>query len=134
MPLWERSKKGLLPALLPVLVCAAALLTSCLPESDRQSAAMTGGDPARGRSALSRYGCAACHEIPNYHGVQGSVGPPLAGIAERAYLGGVLGNSPENMIRWIQNPQAISPKTAMPNLSVSDADARDIAGYLYTLK
>lgn len=36
-------------------------------------------------------------------------------------------------MRWLQNPKAIDEKTAMPNLGVTPADARDIAGFLYTL-
>lgn len=95
---------------------------------------MTGGNPARGRSAIGRYGCAACHQIPGVRGAQGMVGPPLQGVARRAFIGGSLGNSPENMIRWVQNPQAVDQKTAMPNTGVTDADARDIAAYLYTLR
>jgi len=71
-----------------------------------------------------------CHQIPGVGGAQGLVGPPVGGVARRAYVGGVLSNSPENMIRWVQNPQAVDQKTAMPNLGVTDADARDIAAYL----
>ena len=62
------------------------------------------------------------------------VGPPLDRIASRSYLGGVLTNSPDNMIRWLQNPRAVDHLTAMPNLGVTEQDARDIAGYLYTLR
>ena len=62
------------------------------------------------------------------------IGPPLGGIANRAYIAGVLTNEPGNMIRWIRDPQGVDPKTAMPNVGVSERDARDIAGYLYTLR
>jgi hypothetical protein len=48
-------------------------------------------------------------------------------------LGGVLSNSPQNMIRWIRAPQAAAPLTTMPDLGVSERDARDIAAYLATL-
>jgi len=60
------------------------------------------------------------------------VGPPLTGIAERAYVGGVVTNTPENLVRWIQNPPAIDPMTAMPNVGVTADEARDIAAYLYS--
>jgi hypothetical protein len=50
------------------------------------------------------------------------------------YIGGVLPNTPENMLRWLQNPPAMDPLTAMPNMGVTEADARDMAGYLYTLR
>jgi cytochrome c1 len=49
-------------------------------------------------------------------------------------LGGVLPNSPENMARWLRAPQAFAPLTAMPNLDMSERDARDIAAFLATLK
>jgi cytochrome c1 len=50
------------------------------------------------------------------------------------YIGGVLQNTPANLIRWIQDPPAVDAKTAMPNLHVTETDARDIATYLYTLQ
>jgi cytochrome c1 len=46
----------------------------------------------------------------------------------------VLHNTPENMIRWIEDPQAVDSLTAMPTLGLSDREARDIAAYLYTLR
>jgi cytochrome c1 len=84
---------------------------------------------------IRAYGCQSCHIIPGVRGANGLVGPPLNHIARRVYLAGVLPNSPDNMLRWIQNPQAaIQQSTAMPNMGVSEADARDIVAYLYTLK
>jgi cytochrome c1 len=61
----------------------------------------------------------------------GRVGPKLEEIGDQIYIGGVLPNHPENMIRWIQNPKNFSPETAMPDLGVTEQDARDIADYLY---
>ena len=104
-------------------------------KASRETAtALTGGDPGRGSTAIQRYGCGACHTIPGIRGAAATVGPPLTDIALRSYLAGVIKNTPENMIRWIQNPPAIDAKTAMPHLGVSEAEARDIASYLYTLK
>jgi cytochrome c2 len=62
------------------------------------------------------------------------VGPPLAGVANRVYLGGVVTNTPENMIAWIVDPRAIDPQTAMPVTGISAEDARDVTAYLYTLR
>lgn len=91
-------------------------------------------DPDRGRTALHQYACVACHEVPGATGPRARVGPPLAGIGSRKTLGGVLPNTPENMVRWLRSPQSIDPPTAMPDLGVSERDARDIAAYLATLK
>ena len=107
---------------------------ACGGEAERTAGAMTGGYPSRGREKIRKYGCASCHTIPGIPEADSLVGPPLSKIASRTYVGGVLTNTPDNMIRWIQNPQGVDPLTAMPNLGVTEADARDIAGYLYTLK
>jgi cytochrome c len=62
------------------------------------------------------------------------VGPSLKHIAGRNYIGGVLKNSPDNLVRWIENAPGVDPLTAMPDLKIPEPQARDIAGYLYTLK
>jgi cytochrome c len=110
------------------------LFSSCNADPERAAVEKTGGDPARGRAAISRYGCSTCHTVPGVDGANGLVGPPLGQVASRVYLAGRLQNTPDNMIQWIQNPQGVDDKTAMPNLGVTDMDARDITSYLYTLK
>jgi cytochrome c2 len=116
------------------LVFLLFTFTSCERNAVRQAAALTGGDVERGRVAIRYYGCPACHVIPGVPGADGLVGPPLAGIASRVYLGGVIPNTPENMLRWIQRPRDIAPYTTMPNIPMAEHEARDIAGYLYTLR
>lgn len=117
-----------------VLVTAVVLQALACDCASQNLAQLAGGDPRRGEEAIRSYGCGSCHTIPGIAGANGLVGPPLAGIAQRSYVGGVLTNTPENMVRWIENPPAVDSKTAMPNLGVSHRDALDIAGYLYSLK
>ena len=100
----------------------------------KMASAMTGGDPARGADALSAYGCVTCHTIPGIREARGLVGPPLTSIASRVYLAGRLPNTPDNIEKWIQHPRSVDEKTAMPDTGVTDADVRDIAAYLYTLR
>jgi cytochrome c len=121
-------------AWLGVLVALLIGLASCKQEVERTAAAITGGKPAIGQQVIQQYGCASCHTIPGIPGAHALVGPSLEHIASRMYVAGVLPNTPENMLRWLQNPPAVDPLTAMPNLGVTEADARDIAGYLYTLR
>jgi mono/diheme cytochrome c family protein len=102
---------------------------------DHPSAATpTRADAARGRVALQQYACATCHQIPGVVGSQAAVGPPLTGMGQRGFIGGVLPNTSENMVRWLRSPQAVNPDTAMPGLGVSERDARDMAAYLETLR
>ena len=118
-------------ALLTLLIVAAlAALGGCYrrpPTSDP----LTGGNPRVGQQLVARYGCAACHEIKGIAHADSKVGPSLTEIRERSYVGGVLPNSASNLIKWIQHPRAINPDTAMPELGVSAAEARDMAAYLY---
>jgi cytochrome c1 len=52
-------------------------------------------------------------------------------MRSQGYVAGVLPNSAANLIKWIQHPRAIDPKTAMPELGVSEVEARNMAAYLY---
>ena len=91
-------------------------------------------DPLRGKIALSQYACVTCHVIPDVAGATVPVGPPLTGIAQRKIIAGMLPNTPQNMIRWLREPQKINPGTAMPDLGVTERDATDMTAYIYTLK
>jgi cytochrome c len=93
-----------------------------------------GGDPERGREAILRYGCQTCHSIPGIATANSFVGPPLDRWAERHYISGRFPNQPTHLIQFIRFPQAFKPGSAMPNLGVTDQDARDISAYLYTLQ
>jgi mono/diheme cytochrome c family protein len=95
--------------------------------------ALRPGNAQAGRRAVDEYLCATCHQIPGVAGGNPTVGPPLAGIATRAYIAGSLQNSRDNMLRWLRDPQRIKPDTGMPNLHMREQDARDIAAFLYTL-
>src|SRR3954447_13157084 len=98
----------------------------------RQAEAMTGGSVRKGELAFAKYGCGGCHTARGRPQASGMVGPPLDGGGARAIIGGRLENKPDNLELWIQDPQKVSPGTAMPNLGVTNGDARDIAAFLYT--
>ena len=115
---------------------ALTMLGACTGRDDdvRLAAQLTGGLPSRGELAIRLYGCGSCHIIPGVPGAHARVGPPLWGIADQAYIAGVLPNTEPNMIRWLQDPGAVDPRTVMPNMGVTERDARDIAAYLLRLR
>ena len=131
---------GALDSVKLILVIGAAVFftvfQACSNNSETEHAAseMTGGDVAHGRAIIREQGCASCHTIPGIRGAQANVGPSLEKIGGRTYIAGVLENNPENMVRWLENPPGVDDKTAMPNLGLSQQDARDVATYLYILK
>lgn len=117
------------------LMLASAVAGASCAGADRNSAALVAdADARRGRDAFRAYGCHGCHTVNGVNGARGRVGPPLNRLAERSYIGGVVPNTPETLVRWIQNPLALSPRTAMPDLRVPPDDARDIAAFLYGIQ
>jgi cytochrome c len=118
-----------------VVILASALgLAGCGEDVGYSAGETAGGSITRGRAAVMEFGCGSCHTIPGIRGADALVGPPLDRIASRTYIAGVLVNSPENLVRWIGNPPGVDPLTAMPNLHVSEPEARDIASFLATLR
>ncbi|WP_229483172.1 c-type cytochrome [Massilia horti] len=115
-------------------IAAALFLFWLTVASCRAGAGGEGGDAARGKAAIERHACTACHVIPNIPGSGGNVGPPLSRMGERSYIAGELPNTRTNMVRWLRHPQAVVPRTAMPELGIDETEARDMAAFLATLK
>ena len=127
----ERLRRAALVLPLLVLLLPGCERRTALSESD--ALRLTGGSAERGQVAFRRYGCGSCHSAAGVPGADGLVGPPLDGVGSRAYVAGVLTNSPSNLERWIRAPRQVDPLTAMPDVGVSAPDARDLTAFLYTL-
>ncbi|MCP5055500.1 MAG: c-type cytochrome [bacterium] len=67
--------------------------------------------------------CIACHSVA---GSGGNVGPALDGVANRF--------TEPDLHTWLENPQAVKPGTAMPNLGLPDETRTEIVGWLMTLR
>jgi cytochrome c1 len=121
--------------LLTVYCLLLTLLIGCIGSlTNPGDEFVVAGDPEQGREDIFAYGCGSCHEIPGIPNANATVGPPLKNWANRYYIAGSLTNTPDNLVTWIRNPQGIEPGTAMPNLDVTEQEARDMAAYLYTLR
>lgn len=125
----------LLCAIAAIVTIGALWLGGQAWSEARQAAAVaraiTGGDPTKAAALVTRYGCGGCHSIPGLPGADGQVAPSLSDIRKRVYIGGVLLNTAPNMLDWIVDPQAHSPRSAMPVTGISRSEARDVAAYLY---
>ena len=116
--------------MLVIIMLCAMLIASCNKEFYRVEKSIPGGDAEAGRAAIIANGCASCHVIPGV-AENAYVGPPLNQYAQRHYIAGNMPNTADNLVEWIQFPQQFEPGTAMPNLEISEHDARNIAAYLY---
>src|SRR3954452_17684407 len=118
------------------IIASAATLAGCGPSKEDQlwASDMTGGDPSRGKVAIQHYGCIACHTVDGIRQSEAVVGPPLLRMASRSYLAGNMQNNAANLVHFIQHPREVHNDTAMPEMGVTERDARDIAAYLYQFK
>lgn len=85
----------------------------------------------RGKEAIERAGCAACHRIPGRRWPKGAVGPSLEGFANQGLIAGRVPNRPDLLAAFIRNAPAVLPGTTMPAMPLSEEEARDVAAYLY---
>lgn len=90
-------------------------------------------EEARGRALVQAHGCGTCHIIPGVEGANGLTGPPLTAMAHQAYVAGVVPNTPDYLVRFIMDPRAIDPRSAMPDLGIGAEDAAAIAAFLYAV-
>lgn len=125
--------------LIPLVACAVLLVAGCRPRSAAPEEAPSAAErraqsAARGAAVIQAVGCGSCHTVPGIRGAHGVVGPPLFFFGRRTMLAGQWPNTTENLVRWLVNPPALVPATAMPVLGLSDSQARDVAAYLQTLR
>jgi cytochrome c oxidase subunit 2 len=91
-------------------------------------------DAARGRQDFHDMTCINCHAIAG-SGSDASIGPDLTHVASRETLAaGVLVNSPENLSKWLHNPDLYKPGSHMPNLNLNPEQIRDLVAYIETRK
>lgn len=103
----------------------------------QQQPAATGqtGLAAEGAQTILTQACAGCHTINGVQGFAGKVGPNLTHIGSRQYIAaGTLPNTPENLARWIHNPQDVKPDNKMPTLGLDNDTINKIVAYLESLK
>jgi cytochrome c oxidase subunit 2 len=90
---------------------------------------------AEGQKLFLTKGCTGCHSLVALNAPKGMLGPNLANIGARSWIAaGTLPNTDENLAHWIRVPQEVKQGVLMPNLGLSETEARTIAGYLRTIR
>jgi cytochrome c oxidase subunit 2 len=86
------------------------------------------GEAAVGEQLFMSMACVNCH-------VENPIGPDLTHFGSRETIGtGVLDNTPDNLAKWLRNPQAVKPGVHMPNLNLTDAEINALVAYLEASK
>ena len=88
----------------------------------------------RGLQLVQRSACVMCHTIRGT-AAGGRMGPDLTHYASRSTIAaGTRPRTPEHLIEWLTDPQAIKPGNRMPTLALSGDDRSAIAAYLEQLR
>ena len=94
----------------------------------------TSGTQADGWKVFSSETCISCHAI-NGTTAKGKAGPDLTHFGSRQTLGaGVLTNNPDNLMKWLQDPQKVKPSIYMPNVQLDQQELKSLVDYLESLK
>lgn len=113
------------------------------PEAEfRQWVAQKGRDATTQLSASAQAGaaffgrqpCGSCHRIRGT-AANGDVGPDLTHFASRStMLAGLMENNPDNLRKWLTNPQHVKPGALMPSFIYPKDSINVLVDYLSSLK
>jgi cytochrome c oxidase subunit 2 len=103
----------------------AQLLPPPAPSSDNAQ---------KGLALFEQMSCVNCHTIKGTI-ASATVGPDLTHFASRKQLGaGIAANTPENLRRWLRDPQQVKVGVKMPDFKFNDEQVAQLADYIETLK
>ena len=113
------------------MILLVPALTACkAPPETRHF--MPQADAERGRQAIERAGCGACHAIPGVW-PKGRVASSLAEFAGTNLIAGRIPNRPDTLAAFVRDAPALAPGIGMPAMPLKEEEARDAAAYLYSL-
>ncbi len=115
------------------LLLACLSLVACDSRPDPMPT-LGDADAAAGRKLVTDKGCVACHTFPDVKWPRGGLGPSLHGFARQGLIAGQLPNQPGVLMQFVRNAPGLKPGTAMPAITMSDQEARDVTAYLLTLQ
>ncbi|HSH80431.1 MAG TPA: cytochrome c oxidase subunit II [Herpetosiphonaceae bacterium] len=97
------------------------------------------GIEARGYQLFQTKGCVGCHAIAGFPEAQGRIGPDLTHVGSRQHIvAGWLENTPDNMRRWLRDPNEVKPDNYMGAVVkrgyLNEDEIEALTAYLESLK
>src|SRR5262245_7670278 len=101
---------------------------------EQQQTADTNQAVAEGRHVFESTACINCHTVSGTP-ANGTFGPDLTHLRSRDTIaGGVADNTPDNLRKWIRNPDSIKPGSRMPAVGLGARQLEAVVAYLATLR
>ena len=122
--------------LITLVVHSAPEYAQWITEAKVRAERFTSEETKRGRELFRQLACAGCHTVQGLTGGKFPGAPELTHVASKpSIVGGLLTPvNEENLRRWISNPPAVKPGTAMPNLGLSEQQVNDLVQFLLVLE
>jgi cytochrome c oxidase subunit 2 len=91
-------------------------------------------EAAKGAEVFKEKNCVNCHSIAGLM-TRGRVAPDLTHVGSRTTLAaGTLPNTPENLAKWLTNPQIVKKGALMPEIGLTTEQIKDLVAYLEGLE
>jgi len=88
----------------------------------------------KGLALFQQMSCVNCHAIKGTI-ASATIGPDLTHFASRRQLGaGIAANTPENLRRWLHDPQQLKIGVKMPDFKLTNEQASQLTDYIEMLK
>jgi len=117
-----------------VFVDSSADFARWMADEQRPARKPTAPEAVAGAEFITTMACGGCHTIRGTS-LAGEKGPDLTHFGSRATLGAVaLRNTPENLTRWLEDPQAVKPENLMPRIQMPADRIAQLVAYLEELK
>jgi len=108
--------------------------TAWLSHQVQPAPAPAGATALAGQSFFLAQTCANCHAVGGTSAVANAA-PDLTHLASRSQLAaGVVPNTPDDLTRWLQDPQRIKPGCQMPNFNLNENQLNQLVAYLEGLQ
>jgi cytochrome c oxidase subunit II len=92
------------------------------------------GGAAKGAEIFREKNCVNCHSIAGLM-TKGRVAPDLTHLGSRTTLAaGTLPNTPENLAKWLKDPQSVKKGVLMPDTGLETDQIKYLTAYLEGLK
>ena len=102
--------------------------------SNQQNTSIASASASDGHDLFLQTACINCHRVRGTP-ANGDFAPDLTHLMSRATIGsGVVANTRENLLAWVNDPQDIKPGARMPSMKLTPQEVDQIVDYLLTLK
>ena len=117
-----------------VNVVTPAQYTAWLTHQAQPAATATGAAAVAGAQLMPTIACGGCHTVRGTS-MHGTFAPDLTHFASRGGIGAFTSvNTPANLLKWLQNPQAVKPGCKMPQIPLPLPQQQELVAYLEELK